>query len=98
MPWQFSPRSGLMKAPETPAGPVVVKVGASLNDLGDLRPRLECFLKELGTREIVIVPGGGSTADAVRELDRCHNLGEETAHWLALHALKLNAHFLAQLL
>lgn len=34
----------------------------------------------------------------IRELDRRHRLGEERAHWLALHALTLNAHFLAALL
>ena len=34
----------------------------------------------------------------MRRLDRLHALGEETSHWLALHALSLNAHFLAALL
>src|SRR6185437_15465750 len=47
---------------------------------------------------VLLVPGGGATANAVRELDRVHRLGEERAHWLALRALALNAHFLADLL
>jgi hypothetical protein len=34
----------------------------------------------------------------VRDLDHRHHLGEERAHWLALMALQLNAHFLAHLL
>jgi aspartokinase-like uncharacterized kinase len=34
----------------------------------------------------------------VRDLDRCHHLGEETSHWLALRGLQLNAHFLAHVL
>ncbi len=46
----------------------------------------------------MLVPGGGGTADAVRHLDRLHGLGEERSHWLALHALALNARFLAALL
>lgn len=78
----------------------VVKVGGSLYDLPDLGSRLRHWLAEqspsaLGT---VLVPGGDGTADAIRHLDRVHGLGEETAHWLALRALTLNAHFLAALL
>jgi aspartokinase-like uncharacterized kinase len=45
-----------------------------------------------------VVPGGGAAADVVRRFDRDHGLGEETAHWLALRALALNAHVLAALL
>jgi aspartokinase-like uncharacterized kinase len=37
-------------------------------------------------------------ADVVRDMDRRHGLDEEAAHWLALRALSLNAHFLAELL
>lgn len=77
---------------------VVVKVGGSLFDLPDLGPRLGRWLAALGTRKVLIVPGGGPTADVVRNLDRWHHLGEEHAHWLALHALSLNARFLASLL
>jgi aspartokinase-like uncharacterized kinase len=44
------------------------------------------------------MPGGGPTADVIREFDRVHQLGEEHSHWLALRALALNAHFLAALL
>ena len=47
---------------------------------------------------VVLVPGGGPTADVVRDLDRRHGLGEEASHWLALRALALSAHFLASLL
>jgi aspartokinase-like uncharacterized kinase len=48
--------------------------------------------------EAILVPGGGATAEMVRRWDRCHGLGEEAAHWLALQALSLNARFLASLL
>jgi aspartokinase-like uncharacterized kinase len=76
----------------------VVKVGGSLYDLPDLGSRLRRWLVEQADSRLVLVPGGGKTADVVRHLDRCHNLGEETAHWLALRSLTLNAHFLASLL
>lgn len=78
--------------------PVVVKVGGSLFDLPDLAVRLRTFLSQLGTDPVLLVPGGGPTADAIRTLDRTHHLGEEAAHWLALHALAVNAHFLKSVL
>jgi aspartokinase-like uncharacterized kinase len=78
--------------------PIVIKVGGSLFDVPDLRPRLIQFLCQLRYREIALIPGGGPTVDAIRHLDRSHGLGEEACHWLALRALSLNAHFLAELL
>lgn len=75
----------------------VVKVGGSLYELPDFGPRLRRWLANQ-PKPLVLVPGGGRTADVVRFLDQQHQLGEEKAHWLALRALSLNAHFLAALL
>ncbi len=80
------------------AEPVVVKVGGSLLTWPGLRPRLADWLGRLGTCDVVLVPGGGAAADAVRDLDRVHGLGAEAAHWLAVRAMGLNAHVLAALL
>jgi aspartokinase-like uncharacterized kinase len=77
---------------------MVVKVGGSLYDLPDLGGRLRRWLEQPPTRQVLLFPGGAAAADAVRGLDRCHGLGEEHAHWLALRALTVNAHFLAALL
>jgi 5-(aminomethyl)-3-furanmethanol phosphate kinase len=77
---------------------LVVKVGGSLYDLADLGPRLERWLAEQRSPAVLLVPGGGPAADVVRDLDRRHGLGEAVAHSLALQALRLNAHFLAELL
>jgi len=63
-----------------------------------LRPRLIQFLSGLRCREVALIPGGGPIVDPIRDLDRWHGLGEETSHWLALRALSLNAHLLAELL
>ena len=77
---------------------VVVKVGGSLFDWPDLKSQLPRFLAGLSGKTVVVVPGGGKAADAVRDLDQRFNLGEVISHWLALRALTLNAHFLAELL
>ncbi len=76
----------------------VVKVGGSLFDLPYLGPRLTHWLAGLGAPRVLVVPGGGATADVIRALDRRHALGEEASHWLALRALALNAHALTALL
>lgn len=76
---------------------VIAKVGGSLYDLPDLRGRLQAWATDAAAT-VVLVPGGGPTADVVRRLDCTHKVGEELAHWLALRALTVNAHFLSNLL
>jgi aspartokinase-like uncharacterized kinase len=81
--------------------PTVVKVGGSLFDVPDLGTRLSGWLaqqRQASGRSLVLVPGGGATADVVRALDRSHGLGEERSHRLALQAMAFNAHFLANLI
>jgi probable H4MPT-linked C1 transfer pathway protein len=87
-----------MAASERTAAPTVVKVGGSLFDLPDLGSQLARWLQTLSAGPIFLVPGGGRLADTLRELDQRHRLGEVRAHWLALQALTLNAHFLAGVL
>src|SRR5947199_9473325 len=78
--------------------PLVVKVGGSLFDWPDLGPRLRRWLAAHAPPETLLVPGGGAAADAVRALQWVHGFDDETAHWLALRAMTLNAHALAALL
>jgi aspartokinase-like uncharacterized kinase len=77
---------------------VIVKVGGSLYELPELASKLEQWLASLATSHVLLIPGGGSTADLVRAWDRLHDLGEERSHWLAIQALTLNANFLERLL
>ena len=76
----------------------VVKVGGSLFDWPELRDRLNAWLATLDASRVLLIPGGGQSADAVRHLDRAHHLGEEAAHWLAIEAMAVNARFLQELL
>jgi aspartokinase-like uncharacterized kinase len=77
--------------------PTVVKVGGSLFDLPDLGPMLRRWLAQDAPPRVLLVPGGGPTADVIRAFDERFRLGEEAAHWLALRALTVNAHLLAEL-
>src|SRR5439155_895308 len=77
---------------------IVVKVGGSLFDHPNLGPALREFVESLAPAEVLLVPGGGPVADAVRELDRVHGLGEEAAHWLALRALGVTRELLRRLI
>lgn len=45
---------------------------------------------------VVVVPGGGPLADAVRELDRSLGLSADAAHWMAILAMDQYAHLLAE--
>lgn len=77
---------------------LVVKVGGSLYDHPKLKLGLTAWLAARPERHVLIVPGGGDFADAVRKLDTVHGLGEAAAHHLALESLAPAAHFLRTLL
>ncbi len=76
---------------------IVVKVGGSLFDHPALGTGLREYAASLAPKPVLFVPGGGSLADAVRELDRTHHLGEEVSHWLALRTLGVTAELLRRL-
>lgn len=74
----------------------VVKVGGSLYDHPGLAAGLRAYLPTL-PGPVVLVPGGGPFADAVRTLDTVHRLGDTASHWVALRTLSAAALFLRAL-
>jgi aspartokinase-like uncharacterized kinase len=80
----------------------VIKVGGSLLDWPELPDHLTLFLDRQRARvasgHLLLIAGGGRVADLVRNLDRDHRLGDETAHRLAIQAMDLTARFLAAIL
>ena len=64
---------------------VVVKLGGGVLAHAD---RFSAALTVIGavaaTRRILIVPGGGPFADAVREVERRIHLSDDAAHWMAI--------------
>jgi aspartokinase-like uncharacterized kinase len=76
----------------------VVKVGGSLLASGSV-PFLLTTLGELArSHRLVVVPGGGPFADAVRRACSLHDPGASAAHWMAVLAMDQHAHLLAGLL
>jgi len=72
---------------------VVVKVGGSaLRDPAALDRVLAAL--DAASCAMVIVPGGGPFADAVREVDRRLTLSDEVAHWMAVRAMDQYAELL----
>ena len=77
---------------------VVVKVGGSLGRSDGLRA-LCSELASLGRgRALLVVPGGGAFADAVREYDDRVGLRPEAAHWAAVLGMDAYGTVLADLM
>ena len=76
----------------------VVKVGGSLSR-GDGLPDLCREISRLGRRHpLLVVPGGGDFANAVRNLYRKYSLDETAAHYMAVLAMDQYGYLLNQLI
>jgi aspartokinase-like uncharacterized kinase len=74
---------------------IVVKVGGGLLAFpGHLDAVLAALVDAASTRRVLIVPGGGPFADAVRAVDRELTLSDDAAHWMAVLAMDQYAHLL----
>ncbi|MDD2440409.1 MAG: amino acid kinase [Methanosarcinaceae archaeon] len=72
---------------------VVVKIGGSLiKEAPDL---IKMLLERFSERaSILIVPGGGPFADAIRVADTQFGIGNEAAHWMAILSMEQYAYYL----
>lgn len=74
----------------------VIKVGGGLLGRAAAFERVAAALAAAGgSHRILVVPGGGPFADAVRELSRRIKLSEDAAHWMAILGMDQYAHALA---
>jgi aspartokinase-like uncharacterized kinase len=74
----------------------VVKVGGGLLAYpARLAAVLDAVAAESARHRLLVVPGGGPFADAVRDVDRRVGLGDDAAHWMAILAMDQYAHLLA---
>ncbi|MAT14971.1 MAG: hypothetical protein CMJ46_06845 [Planctomyces sp.] len=70
---------------------VLYKIGGSLLSDATLRERLEAFLRTRDDEEFpILLIGGGSLVDEIREVRRNADVSEELCHWEALAAMGVN--------
>jgi len=75
----------------------VVKVGGSLSRGECLREVCQHLAEAGRGRRLLVVPGGGASADVVRELHERLGLQPSTAHWMAILAMDQYGLLLADL-
>jgi aspartokinase-like uncharacterized kinase len=74
----------------------VVKIGGSLEQAPELRNWLDMLIED-GAGKVVVVPGGGLFADAVREAQARWKFDDGTAHRMAILAMEQYGCLLAAL-
>jgi aspartokinase-like uncharacterized kinase len=75
---------------------MVVKLGGGLLAYPErLAAALAAVAATARERRLLIVPGGGPFADAVRVVDAQLRLSDDAAHWMAILAMDQYAHLLA---
>jgi 5-(aminomethyl)-3-furanmethanol phosphate kinase len=77
---------------------ILIKLGGSLFSMPELKGKLRHIIQKLEVRPIRFLVGGGEAADVVREWDKIHHLSAEDSHWIAIHSMRLSAHFVERLL
>jgi 5-(aminomethyl)-3-furanmethanol phosphate kinase len=93
-----SPRTVTGRGRSRQAPDWVIKVGGSLGARpAQLRRLMEILAGAARRHWLVVVPGGGSFADAVRRADRRFALGDSPAHWMAILAMDQYGYLLARL-
>jgi probable H4MPT-linked C1 transfer pathway protein len=76
---------------------IVVKVGGALLDQAERLSAVLSAVEAAGrTYRLLIVPGGGPFADAVRHVDSRLRLSDDAAHWMAVLGMDQYAHLLAE--
>ena len=77
----------------TPLVDIVVKLGGGvLADAEHFASSIDLIAAAARHRRLLVVPGGGPFADAVREWDRRLRLTDDAAHWMAVLAMDQYAH------
>lgn len=75
----------------------MVKIGGGLLGVAGALDPVCAAVSALGRREpVVVVPGGGPFADAVRGVEREVGLSPDAGHWMAILAMDQYAHLLAE--
>ncbi|MHA1937631.1 MAG: amino acid kinase family protein [Candidatus Thorarchaeota archaeon] len=77
---------------------LVIKVGGSLmNHPYQLRQILKIISVVAEQRSVIVIPGGGTFADQIRDLHTRKYLSNSGAHWLAIRCMDLNGSIMADI-
>jgi aspartokinase-like uncharacterized kinase len=83
--------------PRTTTALTVIKVGGGLTAVPGALDRVCGALQAAACdHRILVVPGGGPFAEAVRQFDQSFNLSPDAAHWMAILAMDQYAHVLVE--
>lgn len=74
---------------------IIVKIGGKIIENNEnLKSTLEQFknliYKKKVIDKVIIIPGGGSYANTIRNLDNKLNIGDDLSHWMAIFAMNCN--------
>jgi len=69
----------------------VIKIGGSLLDDSQTPKRISNWLDQQPKMQNVWIVGGGKLVDAVRNWDKEFSLKPETAHWMSIELMDINA-------
>jgi aspartokinase-like uncharacterized kinase len=83
------------RRPDGRAVDIVVKIGGVLAHHEHFDAAMAAIGEAARYRRLLVVPGGGPFADAVREADRRMGLSDDTAHWMAILGMDQYAHLVA---
>lgn len=75
----------------------IYKLGGSLLTCASLAGRLRSLLQQTDARSLIVV-GGGTAADVVRNWSQLYQLEQEPAHWIAVRSLALTRSLVQRLL
>jgi len=83
-------------APRRVVVDAVIKLGGGvLASPGHFEAALSAIAAAARGQRVLVVPGGGPFADAVRDADRTFEPGDSAAHWMAVLAMDQHAHLIA---
>ena len=77
--------------------PVILKLGGSLLTFPQLLDHVMQTVSALRPAPVLIIVGGGTEAELIRQLDQQFGLSAEKAHWDAIAAMTCNAEQLTRL-
>src|SRR5437867_1295704 len=86
----------MTRSATSPLVETVVKLGGGVLVSAEiLEAVLSVVVVAAQSQSLLIVPGGGPFADAVRDVDRRLGLSDAAAHWMAVHAMDQHGRLIA---